>query len=232
MDSHNQHIVIDLEFNPIRKTDIKNKLDYEIIEIGAVRINAAGLICDSFSRLVQPELNDSIAPRVGSMTGIRFCDVACAPKLKKVLSDFTEWIGSPNARMVSWSRSDQIQLNAECACKEIRLPEQMGKWLDLQAIYPKVMGIASPGRQMSLRDAAAWYGTCVDPSRAHRALYDAEIAAMMMSQLITGDYMEQREALDSIIPVRKNQKHHVLTSNIGSMCAGLTELKTALAASH
>lgn len=230
MSAYDQQIVIDLEFTTTGYEAYSAGLGHEVIEIGAVRLDVAGEEIDSFSTLVKPECTDIITNKVTKITGIRTCDVSDAPNFAEAMASFAAWIGGGRTRIVAWSKSDRDQIKAECAFKGVEVPVQMRRWLDLQAIYPRIMGVGSFKRHMSLRDAADWYGTGLDTDKAHRALYDAQITAKMMTDLLTGDYIKHKQALEKAIPLRKKGQISVLSSSIGAACAGLAELKAALLA--
>lgn len=230
MSAYDQQIVIDFEFNTVDYEAYKVGLRFEIIEIGAVRLDSRGSVIDTFSCLVKPQHTEFITRKITSLTGIRTCDVADAPHFPEALERLCEWIGEDRTRIVAWSKNDREQVKAECAFKGIALPAQLHRWLDLQAVYPRVMGVGNFKKCMSLRDAADWYGEGLDGSRAHRALYDAQITAKMMSDLMSGSYREHKAALEEAIPLRKKSQVQVLSSSIGAACAGLAELKAALLA--
>lgn len=232
MGAYDQQIVIDLEFNTVGREAFERGLSHEVIEIGAVRLDATGNMVDTFSCFVKPEHTDIITNKVTSITGIRTCDVNDAPCFSEALTALAEWIGEGRTRIVAWSKSDQAQIKSECAFKGIEVPKQMRCWLDLQVVYPRVMGVGNFKRRMSLRDAADWYGTGLDSGRAHRALYDAQVTARMMSDLMTGEYLKQKKALEEAIPPRKKGQARTLGSSIGAACSGLADLKAALLANE
>ena len=228
MSAYDQQIVIDLEFTTTDHEAYSAGLRHEIIEIGAVRLDAAGNTLDTFSTFVRPECADLVSSKVTELTGIRTSDVSDAPCFAEALSAFAAWIGEGCTRIVAWSTNDRDQIKAECAFKGVALPPQLARWLDLQAVYPRIMGVGNFKRHMSLRDAADWYGTGLDADKAHRALYDAQVTAKMMADLMTGDYLKHKRALEEAIPLRKKGQASVLSSSIGAACAGLAELKAAL----
>ena len=201
MGAYDQNIVIDLEFNLTDKEIRKRGLRQEIVEIGAVRLDASGRVVDEFSCFVRPEYAGGIHPSIAELTGIRDCDVADAAALPEALAALCEWIGPGRTRMVEWSKSDRDQIERECAFKGIEAPAQMSRWLDLQVVCPKLMAVGN-GRLMKLGTALEWYGVECDASRAHRALYDAQVTAELMRQVITGEFREQKARLDVCMPRR------------------------------
>lgn len=220
MSVYKQQIVIDLEFTPTPKHLRKKGLRNEIIEIGAVKLDAFGREIDTFCECVRPVVAKGISPDVRKLTGIDESHVREARTFEEVLADFAEWIGDAPSRIVAWSKNDKDQIDAECAFKGIARPRQLSKWLDLQAVYPRLLGVAN-GKPMALRRAAEWCGVVVDKKSSHRALYDAQITAEFMRQAISGDYRQQKAVLNESItrgPVER------ATASLGSMCAGLSEL--------
>lgn len=230
MKAYDQQIVIDLEFNPTPRSVWRQGLKSEIVEIGAVRLDTAARVVDVFSCCVRPELSDGVASNITELTGIRTCDVSQEPTLAEVLERLEAWIGSARTRIVAWSKSDREQIEAECAYKGIAVPAQLRRWLDLQVVYPRVMGVGN-GRKMKLATAIDWYGVEIDSDKAHRALYDARATAELMRQLMTGEYVMQREALESAMPQRGNGSKP-LSTKLGAACTELEALKLQLLASE
>lgn len=228
MGAYEHNVVIDLEFNPTPKETRKQGLKNEIIEIGAVKLDPAGKMIDVFSCTVKPSLNGAIAPKITRLTGIRTCDVSQSSELEGALRVLATWIGEERTRIVAWSKNDRIQIEAECAFKGIEVPSQLSRWLDLQVVYPRLMGIGN-GRKMRLATAVDWFGIKIDSEEAHRALYDAKVTAELMRQLVTGEYRQQRKALDSAMP-QSTGFGSALSAKLGAACSGLEDLKMQLLA--
>lgn len=168
-----QHIVIDLEMNPVAKAnrEIRKILPREVIEIGAVKINEENEVVDRFRCLVRPQYNANITPFITRLTGISTSDVTDAVQFETAIHMFEDWIGYCCAtKIYSWSTSDLIQLEDECRAKEIDLPENMSDWVDFQEVYPQVMEFDSDYRQMSLQAAAEQFGILMDKQSSHTAL--------------------------------------------------------------
>ena len=82
----------------------------------------------------------------------------------------------------------------------------MHRWMDFQVVFPKLMEIRQYKNLMSLHEAAEWYGVSFAQRGAHRALYDAKITTELVVPVLTGEYIEQRECLKSIIHRDKEEK--------------------------
>lgn len=222
------NVVIDLEFNPTPKDVRKRGLKHEIVEIGAVKLDSSGQTVETFSCTVKPTLSNAIATEITQLTGIRTCDVSQSEELEAALIALAKWIGTDNARIVSWSKNDRRQIERECAFKGIEVPKRLSRWLDLQVVYPRVMGVGS-GRKMRLSAAIDWYGAEIDSDEAHRALYDAKMTAELMRQLMTGEHRFQQRAIDRAMG-RGDNEAKTLSANLGSACSGLEALRLQLLA--
>lgn len=187
---YEQHIILDFEMNPVprRRRDIRRNLRSEIIEIGAVRLDSSFRIVDRFSILVRPDFSEEIAPEITQLTGITTADVSSALSLKEALSVFESWVGSGRCRVYSWSACDWYQLDDECWLKELDFPENLSRWVDFQAVYPRMLGLPAKGQQLALHAAAAQFGISFDRSAAHRALYDAEKTTELLLPFLDGSY--------------------------------------------
>ena len=222
-----QNIVVDLEFTPTPRSARHFGLRNEIIEIGAVRVDARGNTVDTFCRRIKPAYAAHVAPWIVNLTGIRDADLRDAEPLEEVVESFAAWAGSGRTRLVTWSGTDKRQVEGECARKGIELPDQMRHWLDLQRIYPRLMQVGDRRKLMSLKTAADWTGAALNVNSAHRALYDAQVTAELLRQLLSGEYRQQRQALSAYLatPAKRSEPSAPrLTASLGSRCAGLEEL--------
>lgn len=225
MSRYTQNIVLDLEFTPVDKAYKANDFQYEIIQIGAVRMSNDGDIVDTFSTYVSPEYSSSVSRKVRQLTGITNSDLMNKDCLSDALEKFREWVGGSKTRYVAWSGSDLKQFDQETRFKGIDFSEGNCRWLDLQKVYPKFMKVGN-GRLMSLHTAADWYGVTISDELLHGALYDALITAELMKYLVTGDYKEQIESLAAVMPQKTEQSQ--TTFNLGEKFSALLALKSNL----
>lgn len=195
---YDQHIIIDLEMNPVSKKnkEIRKALSREIIEIGAVKLNEKLDVIDSFKCFVKAEYNPNITSYITDLTGITNADVYCKGSLRTAMSKLESWIGyEKKARIYSWSNADLMQIQKECHFKDIDIPSNLRRWLNLQKIYSRVMGEDICCKQMSLKAAAAQFGIVIDELKSHSALYDAEITSELLVSILNGNYKKQAELL-------------------------------------
>lgn len=227
-DAYEQNIVIDFEFTPIPKGSRVNGMRHEIIEIGAVRVDPSGRVLDEFRCLVRPEIATEISDVVRHLTGITWAQVEDAPTFAVAFGRLVDWIGDSRTRMVAWSTCDEHQVRVECAGKGLEVPASMSRWLDLQCVFPRVMGIGRPGGKMSLHDAIGWYGLELHASCEHAALLDAEHTAELLRELMTDGYLEQKRALAAAMPAKEPEPAEA--HEYGRLAGPLAELYAQMCA--
>lgn len=208
---YDRHIVIDFEMNPVDgKREYAHLLPKsEIIQIGAVKLDEDYNVIDSFNAFVCPQLNDKITKHITQITGITTEQVSNAEGLESVLQDFSRWIGEENSRIYAWSKNDLMQLREECAYKGITIPDNMGKWIDFQAVYGVLTRLSRRGRKISLTAAAERFCIDVDKQKLHGALYDAELTTKLLVPFLNGEYIALMELY------RVNTKKQPMTQTIG-----------------
>lgn len=220
------NVVIDLEFTPVPKgLRRETGLAYEIIEVGAVKLAPDGTSCGEFSHMVKPSFANGVSDRVHRMTGIGDEDLTCARPLAEVLTALIAWIGPQRARMITWSDSDLRQIQRECKAKGIKasLPQ---RWLDIQRLYPRLMGMKEKRSKVALGEAADWLGIPNERMSAHRALYDAWMTAEVFRMMASGECAAHRSrVLAELEPTKAKTGCSV---SIGDRCDGLQDLLLAL----
>lgn len=159
------------------------------------------------------------------LTGIRMCDLVEERTVGQVLEEFRGWVGPKATRFIAWSDTDLGQLRSETWEKNLPFPEQEGRWLDLQKVYLRLMGMEKRTR-MALRTAADWYGIRVSEENLHGALYDAMLTAELLKSLITKEYIVQKECLASAMPDPAQSK--AASYSVGERFASLKRLKEEL----
>ena len=202
---YDTHIFLDFEMNPIPREykEARALARSEIIEIGAVKLDADYRLVDRYSKYVKPDYAP-IHKRITELTGITDRDVADAKPFAPAMAEFAEWIGEGRGRIYSWSRSDQSQLYNESWLKESELPWQLEqRWIDFQAVYTRLIGL-SRSNPLSLQNAlgAAEYRFA---GEAHRAVQDAENSASLLILVKEGRLAEQAKIV--MEAMRPKQDH-------------------------
>lgn len=108
-----KYIIFDLEATCWENRSNQNIS--EIIEIGAVCINAEGAKESEFSAFIKPKLNPMLSDFCTQLTSIKQSDVDAAEDFETVLPKFLEWIGEGQPFwLCSWGFYDCKQLKQDC----------------------------------------------------------------------------------------------------------------------
>ena len=171
------HIFVDYEMNAIGKNfkEARQTCTREIIEIGAVKLNADGEEIDEFTQYVKPEYG-VITEYYAELTGITNEKVKDAPHFLEAMRRFYDWVGDSEYLIYSWSKSDPIQIRKEADLKkesDVRLERMLENWVDYQEEFGKILGIS---KKVSLMDAVHAIGADFE-GRQHDALWDARNTA-------------------------------------------------------
>ena len=96
------YIIYDLEFNQKypKEMDVVrdnfNTYPFEIIQIGAIKLNKNLEIIDTFNSLIKPTIYPIIHPFIEELTNITNEKVSSCKLFKEVFQDFLKFIGNKN----------------------------------------------------------------------------------------------------------------------------------------
>ncbi|MCH5274988.1 MAG: exonuclease domain-containing protein [Lachnospiraceae bacterium] len=103
-------IVLDLEWNQSsKKAEADRGLHFEIIEIGAVRLNESRAMIGEFSRLVKPQIYHELHKITSKLIHIQMQELEQGKPFPEVFKDFLTWCGE-DYRFCTWGPLDLTQL--------------------------------------------------------------------------------------------------------------------------
>lgn len=142
----------------------------EIIEIGAVRLDAYGRHQNSFQKFIKPARFPSLSVYCKKLTGISQLDIDSARGFKYVGGQFIDWIQSEDEeyRLCSWGGKDQTLLVSDCLDAGLD-QDWLDPYLDLKVQYHHIHGLQ---RKLGLKKCLLREGLEFEGSH-HRALDDA-----------------------------------------------------------
>lgn len=218
-----KHIVVDLEMNPVAKEqrEIRRKLNGEIIEIGAVRLNDNFEQEDEFQCYVCPEYG-MVKKHITELTGITQEKVAGRPAFSESFHAFVAWIGEAETKIYSWSMSDIKQLRKEC---RLKLPDfdvswLDTRWVDLQQAFDDRLGLHN---SLALKHALGAMGRSFEGSQ-HSALADALNTSAVLT--LMQDDARFRETMRPVLEILEPSEG--LSNSIGDLFPDLEKLKNNL----
>ena len=181
-----QYIVLDLEWNqpisyhsPAFKS-VGAKLLFEMIQIGAVKVDESFQVVDSFSQLIQPQHYVRLHPRISRITHITQDDLADAPDFNEAMDAFAKWCGEDYV-LLTWGCDDISVLAQNMAF--FKCETQLPKFYDAQRLFGEVTG--NPKERKGLKAAMEQLEIVPDEEAMpfHNAVNDAYYTALVFAKM-------------------------------------------------
>lgn len=218
-----KHVVVDLEMNPVSREfrEVRRKLNEEVIEIGAVRLDENFQQEAEFQCYVKPEYGP-IKKHITSLTGITQAMVADKKTYAACFQDFVDWVGEEETKIYSWSMSDIKQLRSECRYKlpDFDIGWLNARWVDLQQEFDDRLGLHN---SLALKHALGAMNHKFEGTQ-HTALADAINTSAILT--LMQDDAKFKETMKPVLEIL--QPKDDLASSIGDLCPELAKLQKDL----
>lgn len=177
------YIVMDLEFNQAfpfktgKKAEPVPECPFEIIQIGAVKLNEAFEKLDTFNIMVSPKLYPRLHPFVEKITGITQENLKNQPSFPEAYQAFLQFIGNEPSILCSWGEDDIKSLFRNIFYYDLDMDTLTDSYLNIQS-YASAYLNHEAGRAIGLKNAVAELGlpeTAPFHNALHDAVYTAEI---------------------------------------------------------
>ena len=211
-----KYVVLDLEMCTVPKhmRDASYRYANEIIQIGAVLLDEDLKTIDEFSSFVAPQ-KGYLTSFISDLTGITQSDLSQAPVFEEAIESFLDWFPD-DARLVTWSTADELQLSREAISKGIFEPKLfyiLENVIDCQRMFGDMIGI---GRPYKLEEALFISDICLE-GRLHDGLVDARNTAELFIKMKTETSFRFNEYYDAA----RNEEVEHLGSSLGGLFANL-----------
>ena len=184
-----QFIVLDLEWNqsPAGKEGSMDRLPFEIIEIGAVKLNTNLQIISEFRRLIRPRVYRQMHYKISEVTHMSIEQLDTEGEdFVRAMDEFLDWCGD-DYRFCTWGSMDltELQRNMVYHGMDLRFPSPL-LYYDLQKIYALIHGT----KQKESLDTVVEELHLMEDRPFHRALDDAYYTGRVMSEMDFYSMME------------------------------------------
>ncbi len=133
-----EYIVLDLEWNQSNtgKEDAVEKLPFEIIEIGAIKLNNERVMVSEFNELVKPQVYHEMHKITSKLIHIQMQELERGRPFPEVGGDFVNWCGQDEHLFCTWGTLDLTELQRNMAYYEMPLlaPGPL-PFLDVQKLF-------------------------------------------------------------------------------------------------
>lgn len=205
------YIVFDLEFNQAWNSEqSKNPFDagcpFEIIQMGAVKLDEALNTVSTLDCLVKPELYKDIHPFVYQITGISSDDLKTAKPFQEVFYEFIRLI-SDECVLCVWGLSDIKELMRNVRYHRLDSSVIPKQYINVQRYASKLLHCPK-GTNVGLRNAVEFFKLPID-NKFHHAFGDACYTAEVFKQIFNDDIKpmlyQQDKGRRNDRPIRKTR---------------------------
>lgn len=203
------YIVLDLEWNqsPRGKAGERFGLPFEIIEIGAVKLDKERRVRSRFQEMIRPEVYRKLHYKTKEILQMDMGELRAARSFPEVIQDFFAWCGEDYV-MCTWGSMDltELQRNLKYFRVENPLKEPL-LYYDVQKLFSLLYEDGKSRR--SLKDAVE-YLEIEEDIPFHRALDDTLYTAKIMERMDM-DAVSQYLSVDYFrLPEKKEEELHIV----------------------
>lgn len=196
------YIVFDLEWNMgycphvFSYQGAEIALRGEIIQIGAVRIDAQGGVLDSFHATLKPRIFRRLHHQITKVTGLTQQALQAGTPIRAGLEHFISWCGA-DAALFTWGPDDIGVLKQNLFLNALPVLDWPPAYFDLQRIYTTQRPRAE-GEGMTLEAVTERLGIPLDGT-FHDALSDARYTAAICTYLDLERGAAEYEDIDTLL---------------------------------
>lgn len=175
------YIIFDLEWDSVFDKPEKRFIN-QILQIGAVKLDENFGVTEKFKRIIRSDISNKVTGRFAELTGITSDIMKDGVPLRQAVEDFNEFSHDCRAAM-TWSDSDLYAIvENEKLLLGGSLRFEMNNYLDVQKLVQnkmRTMGYDSRN-QVSLENAAGFFGINTERFSMHDALDDSRVCAELL----------------------------------------------------
>ncbi len=202
------YIVLDLEWNQSNtgeEPEVK-EIPFEIIDIGAIKLDENRVMIDEFNQLVKPSVYQHMHKITGNLIHLQMRDLQKGQPFVEVIGDFFLWSGRNNV-FCTWGPLDLYELQRNMRYYHLEpLSDKPIKFLDIQ----KLFSIAyEDGKSRRNLEYAIDFLKIEKDIPFHRAFSDAYYAARILS-CFDEEVLENYSIDTFVLPRNRKEEVHVM----------------------
>ena len=205
------YIIMDLEWNQSATTAGANPaIPFEIIEIGAVKLNSDKVMIDEFSALIKPQVYKTMHYMTGKLVHITMAELKHEQPFEEVMERFLEWCGEDYV-FGTWGPLDLTELQRNMVFFGFK-PFMNGPlaFYDIQKLFAIEYG---EGKERRSLESAIDFLNIEKDIPFHRAFSDAYYAAKAFALIKKKETLEHVSYDNFIAPPDKQHEVRVKFSD-------------------
>ncbi|MCQ2523044.1 MAG: exonuclease domain-containing protein [Lachnospiraceae bacterium] len=176
------YIVLDLEWNQGESGPVApdNDIPFEIIEIGAVKLNSDRVMIDEFSELIKPQVYKTMHYVTGKLIHLKMQELSFERPFDEVVKNFLDWCGEDYV-FCTWGPLDLFELQRNMAHYNIEaFSDRPLAFYDVQKLF--ALEYDEDKKRRALESAVDFLEIDKDIP-FHRAFSDAYYTAKVFSRI-------------------------------------------------
>lgn len=139
------YIVFDLEFNqgysPVKgdKSAINKDCPFEIIQIGAVKLDKNLNTISTLDRLIKPSIYTTLHPLIAELTGLTIEKLNKAKPFEIIYEEFMEFLNGDRSILCTWGMADIRELFRNILYYKLDISKVPNEYIDLQSYASKYL---------------------------------------------------------------------------------------------
>lgn len=202
------YIVVDLEWNQSNtgKEPEAKEIPFEIIDIGAVKLNSERVMTGEFNQLVKPAVYQDMHKITGNLIHLHMEDLQKGRPFTEVIEEFLSWCGDDYI-FCTWGPLDLFEIQRNMHFYHMKpLSNVPLRFLDVQ----KLFSIAyEDGKTRRGLEYAVGYLKIEKDIPFHRAFGDAYYTARILSCMDEG-VLENYSIDTYVLPTSRQEEIHVM----------------------
>ena len=199
-----KYIVFDLEFNQSsNKEDRVQQLPFEVIQIGALKLDENFKTISTFNELVKPSVYKTVHSYIQDLTKITDEIVSTAKNFIDIYYDFINFIGKEDAIFIIWGTVDLRELHKNIVYFNLSSKNLPTLYIDIQDYTSKYFKVPG-GKRIGLRNALDFLSIDIS-SELHNAFNDACYTAEVFKKLYN-DSIKPKVYINTPIRIKSEPK--------------------------
>lgn len=208
------YVILDLEFNQAfpfktgRKFETVSDCPFEIIQIGAVKLDENLNTIGTFNAFIQPTLYRRLHPFVEKITGIREKQLENQPFFPEAYDNFVRFIGAEDAVLCTWGTDDVKSLFRNVYYHKLDTNTITHRYIDIQSYASNYLNYEA-GKAIGLKNAILAL-SLESEIPFHDALNDAIYTARVF-QIVRPEKINLMTFQPTILLVKKTKTARIST---------------------
>lgn len=198
------YVVLDLEWNQSEQKSKENKqIPFEIIEIGAIKLDRDRNVIGQFSQLVKPCVYSNMHHVTQNLVHLDIDQLERGSSFQEVIADFLNWCGKDEYIFCTWGPLDLAELQRNMRFYQLKtLSNKPFPFLDVQKLFSLQF---EDGKQRRSLENAIDFIQIEKDIPFHRAFSDAYYTAKIL-QRISENVLKRRSYDVFNLPKRRKDE--------------------------